>query len=127
MQLSQRVRARDIEEFFSSVGQIKDVKLIMCNKTRRFKGIAYVEYREIESVGLVSSTMYVILVISLNCYLFVTTLGFGSERAEATRNSRHRATLSGRKEPSGQLHGRQDGQGEGAHATLHRIIALQHH
>merc|ERR1711981_891888 len=39
MQLSQRVRARDIEEFFSSVGKIRDTKLIMCNKTRRFKDI----------------------------------------------------------------------------------------
>ena len=54
MQLSQRVRARDVEEFFSSVGQIKDVRLIVCNKTRRFKGIAYVEFREMESVALVS-------------------------------------------------------------------------
>ena len=53
MQLSQRVRARDIEEFFSSVGKIKDVKLIICNKTRRFKGIAYVEFKDIESVTLV--------------------------------------------------------------------------
>lgn len=52
MQLSQRVRARDVEEFFSSVGKIRDVKLIICNKTRRFKGIAYVEFRDIESVAL---------------------------------------------------------------------------
>merc|ERR1711976_912911 len=52
MQLSQRVRARDVEEFFSSVGKIKDVRLIVCNKTRRFKGIAYVEFREMESVAL---------------------------------------------------------------------------
>jgi len=52
MQLSQRVRARDIEEFFSSVGKIRDVKLIICNKTRRFKGIAYVEFKDIESVTL---------------------------------------------------------------------------
>lgn len=52
MQLSQRVRARDIEEFFSSVGKIRDTKLIMCNKTRRFKGIAYVEFKDIESVAL---------------------------------------------------------------------------
>jgi len=52
MQLSQRVRARDVEEFFSSVGKIKDVRLIVCNKTRRFKGIAYVEFKEIESVAL---------------------------------------------------------------------------
>jgi RNA-binding protein 39 len=54
MQLSQRVRARDVEEFFSSVGKIRDTKLIVCNKTRRFKGIAYVEFRDIESVALVS-------------------------------------------------------------------------
>ncbi|XP_040567747.1 RNA-binding protein 39 [Lepeophtheirus salmonis] len=50
MQLSQRVRSRDIEEFFSSVGKIRDVKLIICNKTRRFKGIAYVEFRDLESI-----------------------------------------------------------------------------
>ena len=55
MQLSQRVRARDVEEFFSSVGKIKDVRLIVCNKTRRFKGICYVEFKEIESVSLVST------------------------------------------------------------------------
>ena len=54
MQLSQRVRSRDVEEFFSSVGIIKDVRLIVCNKTRRFKGIAYVEFKEIDSVALVS-------------------------------------------------------------------------
>ena len=58
MQLSQRVRARDVEEFFSSVGKIKDVRLIVCNKTRRFKGIAYVEFREMESVALVSFAIY---------------------------------------------------------------------
>ncbi len=53
MQLSQRCRARDVEEFFSSVGKIRDVRLILCNKTRRFKGIAYVEFKDIESVALV--------------------------------------------------------------------------
>lgn len=52
MQLSQRCRARDIEEFFSAVGKIRDVRLIICNKTRRFKGIAYVEFKDIESVAL---------------------------------------------------------------------------
>ena len=46
------MRARDIEEFFSSVGKIRDTKLIMCNKTRRFKGIAYVEFKDMESVPL---------------------------------------------------------------------------
>lgn len=54
MQLSQRIRARDLEEFFSSVGKVQDVRLITCNKTRRFKGIAYVEFKDPESVTLVS-------------------------------------------------------------------------
>jgi len=52
MQLSQRCRARDLEDFMSSVGKVRDVKLIVCNKTRRFKGIAYVEFKDLESVPL---------------------------------------------------------------------------
>lgn len=58
MQLSQRIRARDLEEFFSSVGKVQDVRLITCNKTRRFKGIAYVEFKDPESVTLVSLYQY---------------------------------------------------------------------
>lgn len=54
MQLSQRIRARDLEEFFSSVGKVRDVRLITCNKTKRFKGIAYIEFKDPESVPLVS-------------------------------------------------------------------------
>lgn len=57
MQLSQRIRGRDLEEFFSSVGKVRDVKLITCNKTRRFKGIAYVEFKDPESVPLVGSPL----------------------------------------------------------------------
>jgi RNA-binding protein 39 len=34
--------------------QVRDVRLITCNKTRRFKGIAYVEFKDPESVPLVS-------------------------------------------------------------------------
>ena len=45
-----------MEEFFSAVGKIKDVKLIVCNKTRRFKGICYVEFKELDSVPLVRKT-----------------------------------------------------------------------
>lgn len=52
MQLKHTVRARDVEDFFTAVGKVTDVKLIVCNKTRRFKGIAYVEFREMESVPL---------------------------------------------------------------------------
>jgi len=36
----------------SSVGKVRDAKLIVCNKTRRFKGIAYVEFKDLESVPL---------------------------------------------------------------------------
>ena len=32
--------------------QVTDVRMIMCNKTRRFKGIVYVEFKEVESVPL---------------------------------------------------------------------------
>lgn len=52
MQLSQRIRARDLEEFFSAVGKVRDVRLIMDNKTRRSKGIAYVEFQDVDSVPL---------------------------------------------------------------------------
>lgn len=52
MQLAQRIKARDLEEFFSSVGKVRDVRLITCNKTKRFKGIAYVEFKDPDSVSL---------------------------------------------------------------------------
>lgn len=52
MQLSARIRPRDLEEFFSSVGIVKDVRLITDNKTRRSKGISYVEFKDTESVPL---------------------------------------------------------------------------
>lgn len=91
MQLSARIRPRDLEEFFSSVGkvcecynnlkcvkyiytkikiknhtnklrihivinyilfQVRDVRLIMDNKTRRSKGISYVEFQDTDSVPL---------------------------------------------------------------------------
>ncbi|XP_065221824.1 RNA-binding protein 39-like isoform X4 [Planococcus citri] len=52
MQLSQRIRPKELEEFFSSVGKVRDVRLITCNKTRRFKGIAYIEFKDPESVAL---------------------------------------------------------------------------
>ncbi|CAL1539372.1 unnamed protein product [Lymnaea stagnalis] len=52
MQLSARIRPRDLEEFFSSVGKVRDVRLITDNKTRRSKGICYVEFVDPESVPL---------------------------------------------------------------------------
>ncbi|KAK2723592.1 hypothetical protein QYM36_002064 [Artemia franciscana] len=52
LQLAARVRPRDLEGFFSSVGKVRDVRLIMCNKTRKFKGICYVEFVDPDSVPL---------------------------------------------------------------------------
>ncbi|XP_050398993.1 RNA-binding protein 39 isoform X1 [Patella vulgata] len=52
MQLSARIRPRDLEEFFSSIGKVRDVRLITDNKTRRSKGIAYIEFMSTESVPL---------------------------------------------------------------------------
>lgn len=52
MQLAARIRPRDLEDFFSSVGKVTDVRIIMDNKTRRSKGIAYVEFKDTESVPL---------------------------------------------------------------------------
>ncbi|XP_076323441.1 RNA-binding protein 39-like isoform X3 [Tachypleus tridentatus] len=52
MQLSPRIHSQDLEEFFSSVGKVRDVKIIVDTRTRRSKGIAYVEFEDIESVSL---------------------------------------------------------------------------
>ena len=52
MQLSAKVRQRDLEDFFSSVGRVREVRMIMDNKTRRHKGIAYIEFYDINSVPL---------------------------------------------------------------------------
>ena len=53
MQLAARIRPRDLEEFFSSVGIVRDVRLITDPRTKRSKGIAYVEFKETDSVQLV--------------------------------------------------------------------------
>jgi len=52
MQISQRARESDLEEFFSSVGRVREVKIITDNKTRRSKGIAYVEFTSVDAVPL---------------------------------------------------------------------------
>ncbi|KAK8399226.1 hypothetical protein O3P69_003386 [Scylla paramamosain] len=52
MQLSSRIRSRDLEDFFSVVGKVNDVRIITDTKTRRSKGIAYVEFCDVESVPL---------------------------------------------------------------------------
>lgn len=52
MQLAARVTSRDLDEFFSSVGKVREVRLIMDTKTRRHKGIAYIEFQDASSIPL---------------------------------------------------------------------------
>lgn len=52
MQLGARIRPRDLEEFFTQAGKVREVRLIMDNKTRKHKGIAYIEFRDSSSVSL---------------------------------------------------------------------------
>ncbi|XP_033125291.1 RNA-binding protein 39-like isoform X2 [Anneissia japonica] len=52
MQLSARIRPRDLEEFFSAVGEVRDVRIISDRNSRRSKGVAYVEFKEEMSVPL---------------------------------------------------------------------------
>jgi RNA-binding protein 23/39 len=52
MQLAARIRPRDLEDFFSAVGKVRDVRLITDPRTKRSKGIAYIEFKDVESVPL---------------------------------------------------------------------------
>lgn len=51
MQLNPRVTSRDLEDFFSDIGRVREVRLIMDSKTRRHKGIAYIEFEEASSAA----------------------------------------------------------------------------
>lgn len=52
MQLARNIRPRDLEEFFSKVGQVRDVRIISDRNSRRSKGIAYVEFTDASAVPL---------------------------------------------------------------------------
>ncbi|XP_056129211.1 RNA-binding protein 39b [Lampris incognitus] len=52
MQLAARIRARDLEDFFSAVGKVRDVRMISDRNSRRSKGIAYIEFVDASSVPL---------------------------------------------------------------------------
>ncbi|XP_068725679.1 RNA-binding protein 39-like [Montipora capricornis] len=52
MQLARNIRPRDLEEFFSKVGQVADVRIISDRNSRRSKGIAYVEFTDRSAVPL---------------------------------------------------------------------------
>ncbi|KAF1598569.1 UNVERIFIED_CONTAM: RNA-binding protein 39, partial [Eudyptes robustus] len=52
LQLARDTRPRDLEEFFSKIGHVRDVRIITDTRTRRSKGIAYVEFWERDAVTL---------------------------------------------------------------------------
>ncbi|KAK7828037.1 hypothetical protein U0070_013663, partial [Myodes glareolus] len=52
MQLAARIRPRDLEEFFSTVGKVQDVRMIFDRNSRCSKGIAYVEFVDVSLVPL---------------------------------------------------------------------------
>ncbi|XP_005882320.1 PREDICTED: probable RNA-binding protein 23 isoform X2 [Myotis brandtii] len=52
MQLAARIRPRDLEDFFSAIGKVRDVRIISDRNSRRSKGIANVKFCEIQSVPL---------------------------------------------------------------------------
>lgn len=52
MQLARNVTIRDIQDFFSKVGQVTDVRLISDRNSRRSKGIGYVEFTDPSAVTL---------------------------------------------------------------------------
>ncbi|XP_052459806.1 RNA-binding protein 39-like isoform X3 [Carassius gibelio] len=52
MQLAARIRPRDLEDFFSAVGKVRDVRMISDRNSRRSKGIAYIEFVDATSVPL---------------------------------------------------------------------------
>uniref|UniRef100_A0A2K5R0A1 RRM domain-containing protein n=1 Tax=Cebus imitator TaxID=2715852 RepID=A0A2K5R0A1_CEBIM len=51
-QLAARMRPPDLEDFFSAVGQVRDVRVVSDRNSRPPKGIAYVEFCEIQAVPL---------------------------------------------------------------------------
>ena len=52
MQLSPKMRERDLREFMSSVGLVRDVRVIADPRTKKCRGVAYVEFKSPESVAL---------------------------------------------------------------------------
>ncbi|CAL9158645.1 unnamed protein product [Musa hybrid cultivar] len=51
-QMPLKATERDIYEFFSQVGKVRDVRLIMDRNSRRSKGVGYIEFYDVMSVPL---------------------------------------------------------------------------
>ncbi|KAI9260643.1 hypothetical protein BDA99DRAFT_439455 [Phascolomyces articulosus] len=50
MQLAARLTSRELEDFFSQAGRVRDARIISDRNSRRSKGVGYVEFYEEESV-----------------------------------------------------------------------------
>ncbi|XP_042429311.1 RNA-binding protein 39-like isoform X2 [Zingiber officinale] len=51
-QLSLKADERDVYEFFSKAGKVRDVRLIMDRNSRRSKGVGYIEFYDVMSVPM---------------------------------------------------------------------------
>lgn len=51
-QITLKAGERDIYEFFSRAGKVRDVRLIMDRNTRRSKGVGYIEFYDVMSVPM---------------------------------------------------------------------------
>ncbi|KAK6159598.1 hypothetical protein DH2020_006912 [Rehmannia glutinosa] len=51
-QISLKAGERDVYEFFSRAGKVRDVQLIMDRNTRRSKGVGYIEFYDVMSVPM---------------------------------------------------------------------------
>ncbi|EOX97616.1 Splicing factor isoform 4 [Theobroma cacao] len=51
-QISLKANERDVYEFFSRAGKVRDVRLIMDRNSRRSKGVGYIEFYDVMSVPM---------------------------------------------------------------------------
>lgn len=71
MQLARNVTIRDIQDFFSKVGQVRDVRLISDRNSRRSKGIGYVEFTDPSAVTLVGTKFVLQLTLLFNFIIYI--------------------------------------------------------
>ncbi|KAH6597382.1 hypothetical protein BASA50_004522 [Batrachochytrium salamandrivorans] len=50
MQLAARLRTRELSDFFEPCGKVRDVRLVVDKHSGRSKGVAYVEFYEVETI-----------------------------------------------------------------------------
>lgn len=90
MQLSPKMRERDLREFMSAVGQVRDVRVIADPRTKKCKGVAYVEFKSPESVALaIGLTGQKLLGIPIQ------VLPSGAEKNRAAQNNTIQGTDNG--------------------------------